>query len=69
MYAAVLGDMESVSGLIAAGADVDAIDREGDPVVVHACHSMTSDDLRETLSCAVGQVIYMYIYIWICIWI
>jgi hypothetical protein len=58
---------------------VDAIDKDGDPVIVHACHSITPDDLQETLSCPVGQAgdkltvailvciyisTYLYIYIY-----
>jgi hypothetical protein len=53
---------------------VDAIDKDGDPVIVHACHSITPDDLQETLSCPVFQAgdkhtvsilvcTYMYVHV------
>ena len=49
MYALSLGDSQSASALITAGADVDAIDAVGTPVVTYACHSILIRDLEATL--------------------
>jgi ankyrin repeat protein len=49
MYALALGDSESASALLAAGANIDAVDAQGNPTVIYACHSMTQESVDTTL--------------------
>ena len=49
MYALLLGDEESASALISAGADVDAIDAFGNPAITSACHSASPADIDAAL--------------------
>jgi Ankyrin repeat len=49
MYALLLGDEQSAAALISAGADVDAIDAFGNPVITSACHSASPADIDAAL--------------------
>ena len=50
MYALLLGDEQSTSALISAGADVDATDALGNPAITCACHSASPTDIDAALS-------------------
>ena len=49
MYSLIMGDVSTTTLLIAAGADLDAIDYAGSPTVKYACHSITPDDISSYL--------------------
>ena len=59
MYALVLGDKLVVEELISKGADLDALDSEGNPVVKYSCLSLSPDDISRVLSCGKDKSSYI----------
>jgi ankyrin repeat protein len=49
MHSLLLGDASSVSAIISSGADIDAIDKRGNPVITYACHGACIDDVAVSL--------------------
>jgi ankyrin repeat protein len=49
MHSLLLGDASSVSAIIHSGADIDAIDKRGNPVITYACHGACIDDVAVSL--------------------
>lgn len=49
MYSLFLGDEQSASDLIDAGANIDAVDDQGNPAITYACHSASFNDLERVL--------------------
>lgn len=45
MHSLLLGDASSVSAIIHSGANIDAIDKRGNPVITYACHGACIDDV------------------------
>ena len=49
MHSLLLGDASSVSAIIDSRADIDAIDKRGNPVITYACHGACIDDIAVSL--------------------